>query len=356
MIYAENQNVKTTRYQPPEGEAGRRYAGQYQRQAKPAPSPAAPNAITRSETQASPVQAMQQNENRIMPITANSVPKQEPKPETPWQPSSSPAEDTLDMSSKASPAADTSGLHLSEWADPPESEYPQEQAPSPQQAPSEIPGASSFPERQGETAPGETLEQYEQDLEALEGGPISTDEITAIPDLTPPGLTPEQASEYADYYEDASELRDAQPGPAAEERASTPPQEAPLDSAGTILVQVFTAREALPIADARVTITHGPADNRELIGVSMTDRDGRTRAISVPAPAKALSEAPSPENIVPFATYDITVEKPHYYTVIIHNVQVFGEENTLQGVDMTPLAEFEQGTPTESFTVLPQNL
>ena len=433
MIYAENQNVKTTPYKPPEGEAGRKFPRQYNRQAAsaskaaepvrasvpaaarispppetsskmpPAQAPSTggeplregpPYAVQQTETmqapsaplnnrteQAPPAPAVQQmEEEQAPPAPAAQESETEPAPPMPAvqqnepevrqpMPAAPPPENTVQPAADAqsdapapAPQGTSAPAQISEWANPPETP---EEAAAERTADKPAGGASDpFPAPvqpdaafREDISAGQplTLEQEEQLIEDAEGGPISSDLIDPIPDLTPPGLTREQAEEFPEYYEDAADLRDARPGPLAGE-ADEPPHEAPQTSTGTILVQVFTARQALPVPGARVTIVHASVDDNTLVGIAMTDRDGRTRPIEVPTPARALSEAPLTDNVIPFSVYDIRVEKAGYYTVNINDVQVFSGEQTLQTVDMTPLAEFADPQSSEDFTVLPQNL
>lgn len=412
MIYAENQNVKTTPYKPPEGEAGRKFPRQYSKamaanskQPEPemttgpnAPLPVrdsavpqrsiphthapssdgepwreglaeeplaakplsvSPPAQTPEPELRQPAPPAQVPESEMQrPAPAPQIP--EPEMQVPEFEIRQPAQDDTAIPHEPSPqqAAPT---QFSEWADPSETAADRVLERIPDRPVDEAsddifePSQTEPPVQNIESGQPLTLEQEEQRIEDTEGGPIPSDAINSIPDLTPPGLTEEQAAEFPEYYEDASELRNDRPGPMADDTPALP-HEVPLDSTGTILVQVFTARQSLPIVGARVTIKHGSVENNELVDIALTDRDGRTRPLEVRAPERALSEAPNSDGIIPYAIYDICVEKVGYYTVNVNNVQVFGGEQTLQLIDMTPLPEFGDPQSSENFTVRPQNL
>lgn len=122
---------------------------------------------------------------------------------------------------------------------------------------------------------------------------------------------------------------------------------------GYLLARIFTARNAVPVPNATVTITRHTDNGEELLAVIRTDEDGRTRQVELPAPAASLSE--SPGTFEPFAKYDVRIEREGFYTVIIKDVQVFDEQTSLQEVEMVPLPEYS-GPLSETFTVTPQEL
>ncbi len=127
------------------------------------------------------------------------------------------------------------------------------------------------------------------------------------------------------------------------------------DGDGTISVQVSTARGASPVSEATVIIYKVRDGKNNIVSFNLTDESGRTPTVTVSAPKKANSQTPS--SSLPFADYNITVRHPMYYTAIIDNVQVFGDELTIQSVDLIPLPEFVNERNTEITTKIPkQNL
>lgn len=124
---------------------------------------------------------------------------------------------------------------------------------------------------------------------------------------------------------------------------------------GYITTQVVSARGAIPIAQANVFIEKKNGNGMDLVSVQKTDSSGRTINVEVDTPDRILSE--SPGNTAPFAVFDIIVTYPSFYTVVIHDVQVFSNEVTLQQVEMIPLPEnFQSQNNTFTFDVPPQNL
>ncbi len=127
------------------------------------------------------------------------------------------------------------------------------------------------------------------------------------------------------------------------------------DGEGSIAVQATTARGASPVSEATVIIYKVRNGERNIVSFNLTDRSGKTPDVLVPAPKKSNSQSPS--SSLPFANYNITVRHPMYYTAEINNVQVFGDEKTIQTVDLIPLPEFVNERDTTRTTVIPrQNL
>ena len=129
----------------------------------------------------------------------------------------------------------------------------------------------------------------------------------------------------------------------------------PESSQGEILVRAQTALGSLPVAEATVIVSRKRNGTNEVVSFQLTDKSGITPAISVPAPPKADSQSPSES--LPFADYNITVRNPLYYTAVTDNVQVFGGEQTILVVELTPLPEFVNETNITKTVNLPrQNL
>ncbi len=109
---------------------------------------------------------------------------------------------------------------------------------------------------------------------------------------------------------------------------------------GYLIVRVSTARGAIPIEGARVTIrTHEPeAEIRGVvIRVLVSNRDGNTETIVLPAPPRAASMDPYGE--LPFTTYNIDVEKSGYYPLYFSNVPVYDTITSIQPAVLIPISE-----------------
>ena len=110
---------------------------------------------------------------------------------------------------------------------------------------------------------------------------------------------------------------------------------------GYMIVRVSTARGAIPLEDATVTVyDYGPefADGRgDVIAVKTTNSSGMTDKFTLPAPPRSLSM--SPGNGRSYSTYNVTVSKDGYNQQTYINVPVFEGITAIQNADLIPLAE-----------------
>lgn len=118
---------------------------------------------------------------------------------------------------------------------------------------------------------------------------------------------------------------------------------------GYLVVNVSTARGAIPLGGATVTVMYDEADNNSVFQTMTTGSDGKTDKISLPAPPRNLSEAPG--NIKPYATYTVSVDKEGYYTVTDTSVPVFSGITSIQPIEMLPLAEYNSDTVYPRFGI-----
>lgn len=120
---------------------------------------------------------------------------------------------------------------------------------------------------------------------------------------------------------------------------------------GYLVVQVFTARSSIPLADANITITSAQPDGGEdLIISAITDESGKTKTFVLPTPPISASEHPGGQR--PYSVYNIRAAYPGFYITELHDVPVFPDRTTVQPINMIP---FVQGSePTRSMTC-PEN-
>ena len=103
---------------------------------------------------------------------------------------------------------------------------------------------------------------------------------------------------------------------------------------GFIIVSVRTARGAIPIEGAMVTIT---SDTDEVISVEFTNSSGMTPRLMVKAPPKMLSQ--TPETGHPYAEYTVRTDKVGYFSVYDINMAVYAGITSIQPVELIPLPE-----------------
>lgn len=114
------------------------------------------------------------------------------------------------------------------------------------------------------------------------------------------------------------------------------------DKIGTLVIRAFTAGGALPVGGTVVKITGNDEENRIVEYSIITDIDGVTEKIELPAPSGELSQSPGAKE-PSYALYNIEISAPGYYTKRIFNVAVFDNTETIQTVNMIPKSVRENG-------------
>ena len=106
---------------------------------------------------------------------------------------------------------------------------------------------------------------------------------------------------------------------------------------GYIIVKVSTARGAIPLNNASVSIRGGTPDTSGIIHSLSTDRDGLTPKTPLPAPARQLSE--NPGNPSPYSLWNIDVFKEGYIPVSFQNVPIYSSIVSVQPAVMVPASQ-----------------
>lgn len=108
------------------------------------------------------------------------------------------------------------------------------------------------------------------------------------------------------------------------------------DKIGTMRVNTYTAGGALPVPQAVIRIIGNSEENSYIEYSLITDIDGVTEIIALPAPSREYSQSPgSPEQS--YALYNIEITAPGYYSKKLFDIAVFEGTETLQPVNMIPL-------------------
>lgn len=138
----------------------------------------------------------------------------------------------------------------------------------------------------------------------------------------------------------------------------TPPEN--YTESGYLIVNAFTARGAIPIKDATVTVSYYSPSLPSPHAVLKTDKSGRTPKISLPTPPRELSLSPSPSSSPsrsqspslppsstspgdilqrPYALYNIEISKDGFYSVVDIGVKIFAGITAIQNTDLVPRSE-----------------
>lgn len=108
-----------------------------------------------------------------------------------------------------------------------------------------------------------------------------------------------------------------------------------LNSEGKLRIRAYTAGGALPVENALVKIRGAEEDNRLVAYTLVTDFDGLTPEVRLPAPSLEYSLSPDPLE-APYSVYDVEISAPGYYTKRISGLTVFPGVNSIQLVNMIP--------------------
>ncbi len=117
-----------------------------------------------------------------------------------------------------------------------------------------------------------------------------------------------------------------------------------LNSYGSLRIRTYTAGGALPVVGALVRIRGAEEENRFIMHTLLTDRDGLTEKVILPAPSVGYSLSPSPEES-PYSIYDVEISADGYYTKRIDGMSVFSGIDSVQLVNMIP----SSAAPIESY-------
>lgn len=122
-------------------------------------------------------------------------------------------------------------------------------------------------------------------------------------------------------------------------------RELSMGSEGYLVVHVTTARGAIPLEGAAVSIRPNEDEDTtsraDILYATVTDRDGNTERITLPAPPRQNSM--SPGQVPPYATYHLEVRREGYGMQSFAALPIFSGITAIQPVDLIPLAEDGSG-------------
>lgn len=108
----------------------------------------------------------------------------------------------------------------------------------------------------------------------------------------------------------------------------------PYTGMGSLSVQVFTADEALPIENVKITVTSDDELLKDIYEIRYTDSSGRTEPIQLPAPSIYLSQHPQ-VSARPYAVYNLDSEIEGYTANNAPiNAVVFDQIQSIQNIPL----------------------
>ena len=109
------------------------------------------------------------------------------------------------------------------------------------------------------------------------------------------------------------------------------------ENIGYLVVRVSTARGAIPLENATVSVRGTSAQSSDIIYSLETDESGLTPRLPLPAPPK--SNSLSPDQSTPYSLWSIDVFKSGYATARYESVPVYPDVTSIQGAELVPLIE-----------------
>ena len=109
---------------------------------------------------------------------------------------------------------------------------------------------------------------------------------------------------------------------------------------GKLVVRVYTSQAEPPLEGATVVVTQeGARGKHRLPSVQVTDSSGLSRPVEIPTPAAGESTQPNGGTAAGFALCNVWAEQPGYAMLQVEGVQIFPGVETMQDMELIPLAE-----------------
>lgn len=108
------------------------------------------------------------------------------------------------------------------------------------------------------------------------------------------------------------------------------------NNTGILIVQAYTADQALPLPDVNVVVSRASGTGEELVKVMKTNRSGKTQPLELSAPPAENSQSPDAVGDR-FYKYNIRVDLPGYYSMENVNVPIFAGQTAIQPFALIPL-------------------
>lgn len=109
---------------------------------------------------------------------------------------------------------------------------------------------------------------------------------------------------------------------------------------GTLRVRVFATQAELPVQGATVVVIRRAVSGKyDLLSVQATDSSGLIQPVAIEAPpAEESTEPEGADGGEPYTSCDVWAEHPGYAMLQVDGVQIFRGVETVQNMELTPLA------------------
>lgn len=109
------------------------------------------------------------------------------------------------------------------------------------------------------------------------------------------------------------------------------------ENIGYLVIRVSTARGAIPLENATVSVRGSQKEDSGIFYSVETDSSGLTPRFALPAPPRALSQTPN--DSIPYSLWNIDVFKKGYITARFSGVPVYSGVTSIQNAELIPLTE-----------------
>ena len=126
---------------------------------------------------------------------------------------------------------------------------------------------------------------------------------------------------------------------------------------GTLRFRTYTARNALPVPNARVVVFKVIGGKPHTFYELVTDQSGQTEEVPLPTPSSQLSQTPD-SGVQPYSLYDADITAVGYAPVYVRNLPIFEGILSVQRTALVPSSEVSWETITEdepNLTEVPDN-
>lgn len=112
------------------------------------------------------------------------------------------------------------------------------------------------------------------------------------------------------------------------------------ENIGYLIVKVSTARGAIPLEDATVSIRAEGAKSAGIVYSLETNSSGLTRRLPLPAPSRALSQEPRQSaNSLPYSLWSVDVFCKGFISAKYISVPVYSGVTSIQSAELVPVPE-----------------
>ena len=126
---------------------------------------------------------------------------------------------------------------------------------------------------------------------------------------------------------------------------------------GTLVTHIYTSNAQIPLPGSTVTVTRTEPDGRlRLLAVRISSFDGFTSPVVIETPELAESQQYE-KNAKPYATVDVRIEHAQYDRILVKNVQIFPDTQSLQELMLVPTPALPDSySRTQTIVIPDQNL